>query len=101
MPERGTSGNELGDRLGLGSVAEMASRAAGSDAPAPELAHLPECILERAPQAQWHVAKGEGSDTFQPILCADEEGVNMPGNRVRRQPTCISCYARWRQERAA
>jgi hypothetical protein len=62
-------------------------------------ARLPECVMERFTLggAKWHVCRGEGSDTFQPILCHETEGINMPANKVRRQPTCIECYAAWRR----
>lgn len=63
--------------------------------------HLPECVLEHdSVRHIWHVAAGKGDSTFQPILCDDVEGINMPGNRVARQPTCVECYRIWRVDRS-
>lgn len=64
---------------------------------------LPACVYEPAVDL-WHVCKGDGDDKFQPILCntvpelPGEVGINMPGNRTHRQPTCIDCYRIWRLE---
>lgn len=49
------------------------------------------CIQER--NGIWHIVDGHGDDTFRPIRCGrfSGQGIVMPGNNVKREPTCEEC----------
>lgn len=57
------------------------------------------CVMERrgevadALEPIWHACMGRGDADWQPIMCGQQDGsgINLPGNRERREPTCPSC----------
>lgn len=51
----------------------------------------PEQMSVRERNGVWHVCIGTGDSWFQPILCSELEGINAPGPRVQREPTCPVC----------